>query len=42
LTSPEGAIATLQVDQRVKADSELIQEICKLCGENTVELEARG
>jgi DNA polymerase-3 subunit alpha len=42
LTSPEGAIATLQVDQRVKADPELIQEICKLCGENTVELEARG
>jgi DNA polymerase III subunit alpha len=42
LTSPEGAIATLQVDQRVKADPELIQEICKLCGENTVELEARS
>jgi DNA polymerase III subunit alpha len=42
LTSPEGATATLHADQRVRADQELIQEVCKLCGENAVQLEARS
>ena len=42
LTSSEGATATLHVDQRVRPDQELIQEICRLCGENAVQLEARN
>jgi len=42
LTTPEGATATLHVDQRVRADQELIQEICRICGANTVQLEARS
>jgi len=42
LVSSEGAIATLRADQRVKANDELVREICRLCGENAVQLEARG
>jgi DNA polymerase-3 subunit alpha len=42
LISSEGATATLHADQRVRADQELVQEICKLCGENAVQLEARS
>ncbi len=41
LISPEGAVATLHADQRVRADQELVNQVCKLCGENAVELEAR-
>ena len=42
LVSSEGAIATLRADQRVKANDELVREVCRLCGENAVQLEARG
>jgi len=42
LVSPEGAVATLRADQRVKADQELVREICRLCGEDAVQLEARA
>jgi DNA polymerase-3 subunit alpha len=42
LISSEGAVATLQADQRVRPDQELVREVCKLCGENAVQLEARG
>ena len=30
LISPEGAMATLRADQRVRADQELVQEVCRL------------
>jgi DNA polymerase-3 subunit alpha len=42
LISPEGDIATLEANQRVRADQELVQEVRKLCGENAVELESRA
>jgi DNA polymerase-3 subunit alpha len=42
LVSSEGAVATLRADQRVSADQELVREVCRLCGENAVELEARS
>jgi len=42
LISSEGAVATLQADQRVRADQELVQAVRKLCGEDAVQLEARG
>jgi len=42
LVSSEGAVATLRADQRVQADQELVRDVCRLCGENAVELEARG
>jgi DNA polymerase-3 subunit alpha len=42
LVSPEGAVATLRADQRVRADRELVREVCRLCGENSVQLEARA
>ena len=42
LISSEGAVATLRADQRIRADQELIQEVCRLCGENAVQLEARS
>jgi DNA polymerase-3 subunit alpha len=42
LISPEGAVATLQADQRVRADQDLVQAVRKLCGEDAVQLEARG
>jgi len=41
LVSPEGAVATLRADQRVRADQELVREVCRLCGDNAVQLEAR-
>jgi DNA polymerase III subunit alpha len=41
LVSPDGAVATLCADQRVKADPELVREVCRLCGDNAVQLEAR-
>jgi DNA polymerase III subunit alpha len=41
LVSAEGAVATLRADQRVKADQELVREVCRLCGDNSVQLEAR-
>jgi len=41
LVSPEGTVATLRADQRVKADQELVREVCRLCGDNSVQLEAR-
>ena len=41
MVSPEGAVATLRADQRVRADQELVNQVCKLCGENAVKLEAR-
>jgi DNA polymerase III subunit alpha len=42
LVSPEGAVATLRADQRVKADQELVREVCRLCGDDAVQLEARA
>jgi DNA polymerase-3 subunit alpha len=42
LISSEGAVATLQADQRVRADHDLVQAVRKLCGEDAVQLEARG
>jgi hypothetical protein len=41
IISPEGAVATLRADQRVKADQELVKEVCRLCGDSSVQLEAR-
>jgi DNA polymerase-3 subunit alpha len=41
LISSEGAIATLQADQRVRPDQDLVQAVRKLCGEDAVQLEAR-
>ena len=42
LISPEGAIATLRADQRVRADHDLVAEVCRLCGSGAVQLEMRG
>jgi DNA polymerase-3 subunit alpha len=42
LVSPEGAVATLRADQRVKADPELVREVCRICGDHAVQLEARA
>ena len=42
LVSPEGAVATLRADQRVRADQELVREVCRLCGDGAVQLEARA
>jgi DNA polymerase-3 subunit alpha len=42
LISPEGAVATLRADQRVRADQDLVREVRRLCGEDAVQLEARG
>jgi hypothetical protein len=42
LISPEGAVATLRADQRVKPDLDLVREVCRLCGEDAVQLEARA
>jgi len=42
LVSPEGAVATLRADQRVKADKDLVREVCRLCGDDAVKLEARA
>jgi len=41
LVSAEGAVATLRADQRVRPDQDLVREICRLCGDNSVQLEAR-
>jgi DNA polymerase III subunit alpha len=40
LISPEGAVATLRADQRVKADQDLVREVRRLCGDNAVQLGA--
>ncbi|MBZ5697076.1 MAG: DNA polymerase III subunit alpha [Acidobacteriia bacterium] len=42
LISSEGAVATLRAEQRIRADQDLIQEVCRLCGENAVQMETRG
>jgi hypothetical protein len=42
LVSAEGDVATYRADQRVKADQELVREVCRLCGDNAVQLEARA
>jgi hypothetical protein len=42
LVSPEGAVATLRADQRVRPDQDLLREVCRLCGDNAVQLEARA
>src|SRR5579862_1700729 len=42
LVSPEGAVATLRADQRVRPDEELVREVCRLCGDDAVQLEARA
>ncbi len=42
LIFPEGSMATLRADQRVRADQELVREVCRLCGDNSVQLEARA
>jgi DNA polymerase-3 subunit alpha len=42
LISAEGAVATLQANQRVRPDQDLVQAVRKLCGEDAVQLEARG
>ena len=41
LVSPEGSVATLRADQRVRPDQELVREVCRLCGDDAVQLEAR-
>jgi DNA polymerase III alpha subunit len=38
LVSPEGAVATLRADQRVKADQDLVREVRRLCGDDAVHL----
>jgi len=38
LVSPEGTIATLRADQRVRPDQELVREVCRLCGDDAVQL----
>ena len=42
LIYPDGSMATLRSDQRVRADQELVREVCRLCGDNSVQLEARA
>jgi DNA polymerase III alpha subunit len=42
ITSPEGAMATLRADQRVKADQDLVKEVTRLCGDSSVQLDARA
>jgi DNA polymerase-3 subunit alpha len=42
LISSDGEVATLRADQRVRPDQELVREVCRLCGENAVELETRS
>jgi DNA polymerase-3 subunit alpha len=42
LVSPEGAVATLRADQRVRPDQDLVREVCRLCGDDAVQLEARA
>jgi len=42
IVSPEGAVATLRADQRVRPDQDLVREVCRLCGDNSVQLEARA
>jgi DNA polymerase III subunit alpha len=42
LVSPDGAVATLRADQRVRADKDLVDAVCRLCGENAAQLEARA
>jgi DNA polymerase-3 subunit alpha len=42
LVSADGAVATLRADQRVRADKDLVDAVCRLCGENAVLLEARA
>jgi DNA polymerase-3 subunit alpha len=42
LISSEGEVATLRADQRIRADQDLIDQVCRLCGENAVQLETRG
>lgn len=38
LESPDGAVATLQAQQRVRADRALISAICEMCGPDAVEI----
>ncbi len=40
LIFPEGATATLRADQRVRPDQDLVDAVCRLCGEDAVQLEA--
>jgi len=40
LVSRDGAVATLRADQRVRPDQEFVDEVCRLCGKNSVQLEA--
>ena len=42
LISAEGDVATLRADQRVRPDQELVREVCRLCGDNAVQLETRA
>ena len=42
MVSAEGSVATLRADQRVRADQELVREVCRLCGDSSVQLEARA
>jgi hypothetical protein len=42
LISPAGEVATLRADQRVRPDQDLVREVCRLCGENAVQLESRS
>src|ERR1700686_2282993 len=41
LVWPEGAVAPRRADQRVKPDQDLVREVCRLCGDDSVQLEAR-
>ena len=42
LVSPEGSVATLRADQRVRADQDLVEAVCRLCGPDAVQLEPRA
>ena len=37
-----GEAATLRADQRVRPDQELVREVCRLCGDDAVQLEVRA
>jgi DNA polymerase-3 subunit alpha len=38
LLSPDGAVATLRADQRVRADEKLVSAVCEMCGPQSVEI----
>jgi len=38
LLSPDGAVATLRAEQRVRADEKLVGAVCEMCGPQAVEI----